>query len=142
MRKNIITGFLLICLLFIGMTPAVQAIGLGDIVKVGGIGILVEKFHGPLNDFINKLMREHGTSTDYATKIVPIITIGTGGYIGAAQVIGDPDLVDQTRAVLQIEGDFSGQFRIKALIPIDSINPTHFVRIQGVGVSAIIDIKI
>ena len=64
-------------------------------------------------------------------------------YTGAAQVTGPQALVDQTKAVLQIEGNFSGnQFRVKALIPIDSKNVTNFSRVQGVGVSAQIDVKI
>ena len=85
---------------------------------------------------------KNGVGTDYATKVVPIITIGTGGYVGAAQVTGETALVDRTEAVLQLEGDFSGQFRIKALIPIDSKNPVNFSRVQGVGVSAMIDVRI
>ena len=36
----------------------------------------------------------------------------------------------------------SNTFRVKALIPIDSKNPTNFSRVQGVGVSAQIDVKI
>ncbi len=53
------------------------------------------------------------------------------------------ELVDQTKAVLQVEGQFNGDsFRIKGLIPIDSKNPTNFSRVQGVGVSAQIDVKI
>ena len=56
---------------------------------------------------------------------------------------GPSELVDQTEAVLQLEGNFNGsQFRVKALIPIDSKNPVKFNRVQGIGVSAIIDVKI
>lgn len=142
MKKRIVEGLLVICLLSIGVAPITQAFGLGDIIKVGGVAILVEKFHEPLNNFINKLMVKHGAGTDYATKVVPILTIGSGDFIGAAQVTGDADLVEQTQAVLQIEEDFNGQFRVKAIIPIDSKSPTNFSRVQGVGVSAIIDVKI
>lgn len=86
---------------------------------------------------------KHAVSSDYATKVVPIIVVGSGTYTGAAQVTGPQALVDQTKAVLQIEGNFSGnQFRVKALIPIDSKNVTNFSRVQGVGVSAQIDVKI
>jgi hypothetical protein len=42
-----------------------------------------------------------------------------------------------------MEGSFNNdKFRVKALVPVDSTNPTNFTRVQGVGVSAIIDIKI
>ena len=125
------------------ITQAFSLGSLGGVLKVGGIAILVDQFAGPLNNFINTLTAKNGVSSDYATKVVPVITVGTGTYAGAAQVSGPQALVDQTKAVLQIEGDFNGSsFRVKALIPIDSKNPTNFSRVQGVGVSAQIDVRI
>ena len=142
-KKRIVTGLLITSLLSIGATSAVQAFNLGDILKGSGIAILVSKFSTPLNNFINTLTLKHGSGTDYATKVVPIITVGGGTYVGAAQVMGDQYLIDQTQAVLQIEAAFGGnQFRVKTMIPIDSINPTNFSRVQGVGVSALIDVNI
>jgi hypothetical protein len=45
-------------------------------------------------------------------------------------------------AVAQLEGDFQ-KIRARALIPIDSENPIkQFRRVQGVGVTAIIDVKL
>ena len=96
-----------------------------------------------LHGFINSLMAKNGVSSEYATKVVPIITMGDGSYAGAAQVIGPQALVDQTKAVLQVEAEFSGStFRVKGLIPINSKSITSFSRVQGVGVSAQIDGKI
>lgn len=141
--KKCLVGILLVALLSVAAVPVSQAFGLGDVLKVGGIGFLVDKFSAPLNSFINKLMFQHGAGTDYATKVVPIITVGSRGFIGAAQVTGPQNLVDETEAVLELEGNFNGnQFRVKAMIPIDSKNPASFSRVQGVGVSAIIDIRI
>ncbi|MEG6585057.1 hypothetical protein [Dendrosporobacter sp. 1207_IL3150] len=143
MKNRLIISMLLVCLITITAVPATQAISLKDILKVGGIGFLVDKFAKPLNDFINTLTFKHGGSHDYATKVVPILSFGNGSHIGAAQVIGERSLVDRTEAVIQLEDDFSGnRFRVKALIPIDSKNPINFSRVQGVGVSAIIDVKI
>ncbi len=143
MKKRFITGLLVVCLLSVAAVPATQAFGLGDILKVGGISILIDKFSGQLNGFINTLTFKHGVGNDFATKVVPILSFGSGSYIGAAQVIGTQDLIDRTEAVVQIEGNFSGnKFRVKALIPIDSKNPVNFSRVNGVGVSAIIDVKI
>jgi len=142
MKKRIITGLLILSLLLLGAIPSAQAINLGDILKVAGIGVLVDKFASPINSFINTLMVKHGAGTDYATKVVPILTVGTGGYIGAAQVIGPEDLVKKTQAIIQVEGDFNGQIRVKGLIPIDNKNPVNFSRVNGVGVSAIVDFKI
>jgi len=143
MKKNFIIGLLILCMASVAAVPVTQAFGLGDILKVGGISILIDKFAGQLNGFINTLTFKHGVGSDFATKVVPILSFGNGGYIGAAQVIGTQDLIDRTEAVVQIEGNFSGnQFRVKALIPIDSKNPVNFSRVNGVGVSAIIDVKI
>lgn len=141
-KKSIIIGLLVFSLLSVAAIPVTQAIGLGDVLKVGGIAILVDKFSGPLNSFINTLTAKHGASSEYSTKVVPILTLGTGGYVGAVQVTGPQNLVDATQAVIQVEADFNRQFRIKALIPIDSKNPTNFSRVQGVGVSAMIDVRI
>ena len=143
MKKLLVAGLLVLCLLSAVAVPVSQAFGLGDILKVGGIAILIDKFAGPLNNFINTLTFKHGGDHTYATKVVPILTFGSGGYVGAAQVIGTQDKVDQVQAVIQVEGNFNGnQFRVKALIPIDSKNPNNFTRVQGAGVSAIIDVRI
>lgn len=142
MKKRIIVGLLIFCLVSVAAIPASSAIGLGDILKVGGVGFLVSKFATPLNNFINSLTFKHGAGSDYATKVVPIVSLGSGGFIGAAQVTGAQELVDRTQAVLQIDADFDHQFRVKVVIPIDSKNPLSFSRVQGVGVSAIIDIRI
>lgn len=143
MKKRVIAFVLALSVISAVAIPVTRASILGDVLKVGGIAILVDQFSGQLNSFINTLTAKHAVSSDYATKVVPIIVVGSGTYTGAAQVTGPQELVDQTKAVLQIEGNFSkDKFRVKALIPIDSKNITNFSRVQGVGVSAQIDVKI
>ena len=81
--------------------------------------------------------------TSYATKVVPIIAVGTKGYVGAAQISGPRALVDKCKGALALEGDFLNRsFRVQALIPVDSVDPSHCTRVQGVGVSAKIDVAI
>ena len=130
-----------------GVLSGVSASGLGSIlggiVKVGGIGFLVDKYGESLNSAINSVMMKEGAGTNYATKVVPIVSIGNRGYIGAAQVIGDADQVEKVEAVGQLEISWNNKlFRIKGLIPMDSKNPTSFSRVQGVGVSAVIDVRV
>ena len=130
-----------------GVFSGVSASGLGSIhggiVKVGGIGFLVDKYGESLNSAINSVMMKEGAGTNYATKVVPIVSIGNRGYIGAAQVIGDADQVEKVEAVGQLEISWNNKlFRIKGLIPMDSKNPTSFSRVQGVGVSAVIDVRV
>lgn len=143
MKKKIITMLIVCSIAIIPAMSTVSAFSLGSVLKVGAVGLLVDQFSKPLNSFINSLMAQNGVSSDYATKVVPIIVVGSGTYAGAAQVTGPNDLVEKTKAVLQLEGDFNGStFRVKALIPIDTKNVTSFNRVQGVGVSAQIDVKI
>lgn len=143
MKKRFVSGLLLICLLSVTAVPVTQAFSLGDILKVGGISVLISKFADPLNNFINTLTFKHGAGSDFATKVVPILSLGNGGYLGAAQVIGSQELVDQTEAVIQMEGEFNGrQFRVKALVPVNAKSVTNFSRVNGVGVSAVIDVNI
>jgi len=113
-------------------------------VKGGAIAFVIKQFNRPLNDGINKLTDSAGASTTEATKVVPIVSIGQGGYVGAAQVSGPKDRLDDVQAVGMIEGGLNGRmFRMKALIPITTDKPGATVsRVKGVGVSAIIDIRV
>lgn len=116
---------------------------LGDLIKVLGIGAAVDRFGPDINRAINKL-QGFSDSEAAMTKTVPILSVGRGGYIGAAQVMGPKHLVQKVKAVAQIEGDFAGRVvRLKALIPIESKEVVKDIRrVEGVGVSAIVDIKI
>ena len=133
-----------IMLLLFAMAIGAYAIDLGGILKVGGVALLVDKFGPQLDKFINKLTVNTNVPADVGTKVVPIISVGKGGYIGAAQVMGPTDAVERVKAVAQLEGSFSGStFRIKALIPVGSKDVGKGIsRVQGVGISAVIDVHI
>jgi len=121
-----------------------QAFSLGDIVKVGGVGFIVDKFGSQINEFVNKLTANNNLSSTEATDVVPILSLGGGGYIGAAQIIGAKENVAKCKAVVQLEANaaFGKNLRIKALVPVGSKTTSNIKRIYGVGVSAIIDIRI
>lgn len=127
----------------IAYVPAVRA-DIGDILKGAGIVLLVDQFGGQLNGFINKITLNKGVGVADQTKVVPIISIGQSGYVGAAQVSGPALQVERVKAVAQLEGNFSGKtFRVKALVPVESKNITQDIkRVSGVGVSAVIDVKL
>lgn len=146
LKKSIVAAAICAAVL-LSAVSATQAFSLGgvlgDALKVGGISILVDKFAVPLNSAINSLLGQHGMGTSYATKVVPIISLGDGSYVGAAQVTGPQEAIDQTQAVLQVEGSFSdSRFRLKGLIPVNAKSISNVSRVQGVGVSAQIDVKI
>lgn len=121
--------------------------GLGDLLKKGALilggGALVKAIAGPIDDFINKITFNTGAELEGHTKVVPIVSIGEGTHIGAAQVGGTSGAsVERVQAVAQLEASFHG-VRARILIPIDTVDPTkRFQRVQGVGVTAIIDVDI
>ena len=137
----------LICVVLAFSVPAARALDLGDSLKKGAIGVaggwLVTAISPQMNDFINTITFNKGVKYEGYTKVVPIVSIGDGTRIGAAQVgATTKDAIDRTKAVAQLEGEFSS-VRATALIPIDSLNPIQrFRRVKGVGVTAIINVRL
>ena len=135
-------------LAFLTYPMSAMGINVRDILRGGAIvvggGALVKAIAEPINDFINTITLNRGAQLQGYTKVVPIVSIGDGTHIGAAQVGGtSKESVEQTQAVAQLEASFQGSIRTRVLIPIDSVNPLQqFRRVQGVGVTAIIDVKI
>jgi len=119
---------------------------LGSILKTVGIGVVVDQFAEPINNFINTLTLNNGVEVKEETKVVPIVTVGSNSYAGAVQVSGPKEKVEKVKAVAQLEGDFKGgDFRIRALIPVNTTNPVNIKnidRIEGVGITALVDINI
>ena len=134
----------LLAALMITVGGSAWAFNLGDLIGVIGGGFVVSAIAGPLNDFINTITLKKGAKVEGHTKVVPIVSIGSGTHIGAAQVAGPRgDAITSTKAVAQIEATFMDRLRVKILVPIDSENPVQrFRRVQGVGVSAIIDVRL
>ena len=118
--------------------------GINQVLKIGGVALAVKTFGKDMNKGINKLSN-HTDSNLITTKVVPIFSIGisTGSAIGAAQVMGPRKLVDQVVGVGQPQADLFGhEVRLKALIPVSSKNFSDIKRVDGVGVSGIVDIKL
>ncbi len=139
-RRWVIIGFL--CFSLMTATFAF-ATDLGDLIAIIGGGAIIKTIAGPINDFINTITFNKGVRLTTATKVVPIVSIGQGTFIGAAQVSGPRNAIARTKAVAQIEAVYQGKIRIKILVPIDSENPLErFRRVHGVGVSAIIDVRL
>ena len=121
---------------------AVLGIGLTDIVKVGGIAYLVDRYDSDIDVFVTSALGEREAAAQGATKVVPIISLGGGGYIGAAQVVGNPEQVKRVKVVVQVEGRF-GSFGAKVLVPTTTSTPSGTPdRVKGVGVSAVVEFQI
>ncbi len=122
---------------------AAYALDIGDLVKIFGIGYVVQRFSGEIDSFLNKALGERGAEIRGATKVVPILSVGGGGYIGAAQVVGVPSKVQTVKAVAQVEAKFQDRFRMRVLIPISTESAQGAPKgVSGVGVSAVLDFGI
>ena len=140
LRARLAAVLVAVSLLFGG---AALAVDLTDILGAVGGGFLVSAIAGPLNDFINTITLNRNIGVTESTKVVPILSVGTGTAIGAAQVSGPESAVRRTKAVGQIEAEYQGRLRVRILVPMDSSNPLQGIRrVQGVGVSAIIDYRL
>ena len=132
----------------IGSVAPVQA-QLGGLIKGGAVALIVDKFSGDIDRFINKASGNRTAGEGESTRVVPIITVGKGGYAGAVQVSGLKENVDRVKAVAQIEAGTKiplvGQIRARVLIPISdktASDEKSISRVKGVGVSALIDTKL
>jgi hypothetical protein len=118
---------------------------LGKIIKGGAIALAVDQFGPQINKGINRLTGDKKLSaSDMATKVVPILSIGGGGYLGAVQIAGPLEQVEKVKAVAQLEGKVNliGGVRLRALVPISARSTSNIQRVPGVGVSALVDIKL
>ncbi|MFN3420187.1 MAG: hypothetical protein ACK40X_00495 [Armatimonadota bacterium] len=141
MRKLIWFG---LAIAVVSVTSVALHAQLGQILKGGAVVLLVKQFGKQINDGINTALMNRKWEHKQATKVVPIVSIGSGAYAGAAQVIGDEEAVKKVEAVAQIELNLPGRARAKVLIPVDKVglNVTEMQRVYDVGVSAVIDLKL
>lgn len=147
-RRGILAVLLVVTLLagtFLANTfnrPA-QASTIGDILKIGGIVLVVSTFGSQINTFINNTLGQREAAAVGATKVVPIFSVGRGAYVGAAQVIGTPTDVRRVQAVAAVETEIS-RLTGSLVVPIStkSAKGTNLSRVGGVGVSAVIDFHI
>lgn len=128
--------------MLLGATGATQAGVLDKVLKGGAIGVGVYALAKPLNKFINSLLLQNNAKVEASTKVVPILAVGTGTRVGAAQVAGPQSAVDRVTAVVQGEwepGD-SDRFRFRAMLPVAVFKKGGDSGVvSGVGVSAVVD---
>lgn len=140
MRRAMIATLVGACFLA-GLTLAprqASALDVGDVLKVGGIGLLVSTFGGEIDKFINTVLSQRGIQREGMTKVVPIVTVGSDKAVGAVQVIGTPDQVKRVQAVAEVQIDVGNRARARALLPVTtkSVYTDTIRSVGGVGVSA------
>jgi hypothetical protein len=150
MRAARIAALVIVAALLVGGIAArVQGQDIFGIIKTLGVGYAIRTFAPQINNFINDLLQNKSAAVREQTKVVPILSLSIGlgnpggAYVGAAQVSGPAPAVEKVQAVALVEADFQTAFRIKAYVPVDNLKPWEGIRrVPGVGVSAIIDIRI
>ncbi len=144
--KRTLTATALAALVAASCVAVVRADSLLNKVLVGGAGILaVKAIAQPLNGFIDDLMLKNGVANKDKTKVVPILTVGSSTYVGAAQVTGPAYAIAQTQAVGEFAGGWNnGVWQVRAIVPINNLNVVAggFKRVYGVGVDAVINAKL
>jgi hypothetical protein len=135
---------MLALLVTLGLPWTLRPEDITTLVKIFGLGYVVKQYAAPLNDFVNSVLANKGVAVREKTKVVPVLTVGVGQLYRPAQVSGPTAALAKIEAVAQLEADFNTVFRIKALVPINSTNPIAdgIHRVPGVGVTAVIDIRI
>ena len=138
-RRRVLLGLVSV-LMAISVTSVAQ---LGSLLKGAGVAVIISQFGKDINKALNRLTNTQDETSEYATKVVPIISVGTGKEAGACQIMGPPSAVKKTQAVAQFEGSFRPVgMRIRALVPIETKSVSNVRRIPGVGISGLLDIKI
>ena len=143
LNRRLVALVLVVAVLSLGVFATVgSSLGLGNVLKVGGVAFLVSQYGGKIDSFINKTLGERKAEIRGQTKVVPILSLGAGGYIGAAQVVGEKKAVQSVKAVIQVEGRF-GSFGGHIYLPATTKSATKAPeRVAGTGVSAVIEFKI
>jgi len=142
-HRRIVPTILVTAVLSGGLVALAYA-QLGSVLKGGAVALAVDHFGPQINRGINALTGNKNVSAEQATKVVPILSIGNGSYLGAVQVNGPQEELDKVKAVAQLEGKVNviGGIRLRALIPIAARSVSNLHRVPGVGVSALVDIKL
>ena len=130
----------------LGATPVAQA-QLDKLLKGAAVIAIVDSNSRSINDFVNKVTQTPTDDPKFATKVVPILTIGGGTFAGAAQVSGPAELVSQVKAVAQAEGEtrIGARVRIRGLIPVENREVRSLgdlKRVSGVGITGTVEIRL
>ena len=134
-----------VALVFSAGAASAQLGSLGSILKIGGTALIVRQFGGTINNVLDKVTGQNKLSDEgIVTKVVPVLSAGSRGAIGIVQVAGPREQVAKVKAVAQLQTQVKALSTLQAriLIPIDADNLTKINRVSGVGVSAIVDIKL
>lgn len=130
----------------LGMAANAQFGGaIKQLIKIGGVGLVVSKFGPQINSEMNKVAHTPDIGSTSVSKVVPILSGGINSRkaIGAAQVRGTRAAVSRVNAVAQINQDFLGEIKLTVYIPVASKDVIKdLTPIPGVGVTGVVDLRL
>lgn len=141
MNSKVVLGTGLLTGILIG---AASAQNFRQILRVGGAVAVADRLGPRIDRTLNNLTGQRNLSARADTKIVPVLSVGQGTFIGIVQVAGPANAVRNTTAVAQLETrvPLIGGSRARVLVPISTRSVTNMRRVNGVGVSAVIDLPL
>jgi hypothetical protein len=111
----------------------------GDVVRGAAVLVAVKNFGSQINKGLNTITFNKGL----ATKVVPMGSFGEKVYLGGAQVSASAKTIGSVNAVWQYQDTFDGgKFRVNVLAPTTSSNPLKMKRVDGAGITAVIDMSL
>ncbi|MEN6356012.1 MAG: hypothetical protein ABFD83_02880 [Armatimonadota bacterium] len=111
----------------------------GDVIKGAAVLVAVKNAGSAINKALNTITFNKGS----VTKVVPMGSVGEKAYLGAAQICASSAVIGSVNALWQYEDLFSGgQFRVKILVPTTSSNPLKMKRVDGAGITAVVDMAL
>jgi hypothetical protein len=114
-------------------------IKVSDAARAGALLVAIKNFGPQINSALNTLTLNAGCST----KVVPYGSFGEKTFLGGAQVSASTASIGSVNAVWVYEDLISGgQFRVKIVVPTTSSNPLKMKRVDGAGITAIIDMAL
>lgn len=116
-------------------------IRIGDAIRGAGVLVAVKNMGDGINKALNTLTFNSGSG--YTTKVVPMASVGEKMYLGGAQVTASTRSINSVKALWQYEDLFSsGNYRVKIMLPTNSTNPLKMRRVDGAGLTAIVDMAL
>jgi hypothetical protein len=110
-----------------------------DVIRGAAVLAAVTMAGPEINKAVNALTFNKGEATSF----VPYASIGEKAYLGGAQVSGSAATISKVKAVWQYEDLFDGgKFRIRAVVPVSALNPLQAKRVDGVGITAVVDMAL
>ncbi len=116
----------------------------GTLLKAGGAIVIADKFGPQIDSVLRRVTGQKNFAQEgIATKVVPVISLGTRKAVGIVQISGSPQGIDQTKAVAQLSANLPivNNVQGRVLIPVNTRSITDMKRVPGVGVSAVIDLQ-